>query len=260
MQMEKMVIFHRLNDENMRPALERWFRKNHIPDTLTQTPWTVKYVMYRACPPPPGAENLATYNYRLHESYAIDYHERRGAKGLLAMEPEPGNHAITAQIMHIPAEPTEDFMGGECTLLSRTILRWVCAYRWPKNADKKKCEDWYLNVHVPEIMKQPGLTRFFSHKAIEFEGSPLPLTTELNADELDAIGWLRHWDRVSEMWYENNNGWVESNITNPPQYTKPDFATLDTFPFFKPEEDFVSCFILETPDLDMTKQMYPGYF
>ena len=36
MPMEKMVIFHNLLDENARPAMERWFRRSHVPDVLTQ--------------------------------------------------------------------------------------------------------------------------------------------------------------------------------------------------------------------------------
>lgn len=38
MTMEKMVIFHNLLDENARPAMERWFRRSHVPDVLTQYP------------------------------------------------------------------------------------------------------------------------------------------------------------------------------------------------------------------------------
>ena len=44
MTMEKMVIFHNLLDENARPAMERWFRRSHVPDVLAQYPWTNRYV------------------------------------------------------------------------------------------------------------------------------------------------------------------------------------------------------------------------
>ncbi|MBQ9030488.1 MAG: hypothetical protein IJ106_03430 [Parasporobacterium sp.] len=40
MTMEKMVIFHNLLDENLRPAMGRWFRRSHVPDVLTLCPWT----------------------------------------------------------------------------------------------------------------------------------------------------------------------------------------------------------------------------
>lgn len=62
MPMEKMVIFHNLLDENARPAMERWFRRSHVPDVLTQYPWTNRYLMYRPVPAPPrGAGCRAVY-------------------------------------------------------------------------------------------------------------------------------------------------------------------------------------------------------
>jgi hypothetical protein len=37
-------------------------------------------------------------------------------------------------------------------------------------------------------------------------------------------------------------------IVSPPTYTKPPWATRDTYPFFAPFRDFVSTFVLETPE------------
>lgn len=259
--MEKMIIFHRLTNENFRPIMERWFRKEHAPDVLVQTPWTLRYLLYRACPPPPGAhEMFGTYDYRIHESWAPNIRERRGTKGLLGMAPDPVPTAIQAQIVYVPAEPTEDFLGQDIQLEEHSILRWVTAFHYPEGADKKACDDWYLNVHVPEVMKQPGLIRFFSHKCVAFEGSLLPITTSDNNQALEKMGWPRHWDRLSEMWYENNDGWVDSVITNPPQYTKPDWATADEYPFLAPEQDFISTFLLESPEYDMAKMFRQAYY
>ena len=33
-----------------------------MPEVLTQTPWTVRYLMYRCVPPPPGAEDFGHFN------------------------------------------------------------------------------------------------------------------------------------------------------------------------------------------------------
>lgn len=35
MQMDKMTVFHNLLDENARPAMERWFRRSHVPDVVS---------------------------------------------------------------------------------------------------------------------------------------------------------------------------------------------------------------------------------
>lgn len=62
---------------------------------------------------------------------------------------------------------------------------------------------------------------------------------------------FKKWHRVTELWYENNNGWVASVVKNPPSYTRPGWATHEGFPFLVPGEEFISTFILEHPDQDM---------
>ena len=257
MEMEKMVIFHRLTDENLRPATERWFRRYHVPEVLCQYPWTVRYLLYRPVPPPPGGEDFALYDYRIHENWAQDFHQRRSGRGLLPMTPGPQG-SVKAEIVHIPAEPTEDFFGQELTYEGHSILRWVVAIRYPKGVDKQEGEDWFLNTHVPEVMRQPGLIRFFSHKCVEFEGDPLPISTK--DSEGKGHEESRHWDRLYELWYENNEGWVESILRNPPAYTKPAWASWDRYPFLKPEEDLISTFILESPDCDFTREFRQMYY
>lgn len=254
MQMSKLLIIHKINDENDRPALERWFNRYHVPEVLTQSPWTVRYLLYRPVPCPPGAENYGVYGYRVHENWVIDNSMRRGEKGLLSMTEQPG--ACDAIVVNMPAEPTEDFLGGEKHYEDHTILRWVTAFRYPDGVSKEEGEDWYLNVHVPEVMKQPGLTRFFSTKTYPPRGSILPQADFMDHDNL----FFKHWDRVSEMWYENNNGWVDSILTNPPQYTKPDWATHDQYPFLIPGSEFISTFLLERPDHDFTRERTRLYY
>jgi len=67
------------------------------------------------------------------------------------------------------------------------------------------------------------------------------------------------WHRVSELWYENSNGWVESILTNPPEYAKPSWGTYDRYPFFEPGVDFASMFILERPTDDWVRSITPIY-
>ncbi len=108
-------------------------------------------------------------------------------------------------------------------------------------------------------MQIQGLIRFFSHKAVEFEGSALPITTDDNKEEGSEKlkNMMRHWDRLSELWFECNDDWTKGLIENPPAFTKPEWATLDKFPFLEPGVDFVHTFILESPDCDFTKHFLP---
>ncbi len=165
--------------------------------------------------------------------------------------------ACDAIVVNMPAEPTEDFFGSNCSIDDHTILRWVTVFRYPDNISVEEGEDWYLNVHAPEVMKQPGLTRFFSTKAYISEKNPL-LQAE-NFTEHDNL-FYKQWHRVSELWYENNNGWVDSIINNPPKYTKPKWATYDKYPFLIPGSEFISTFILERPDHDFIKEFKAQYF
>ena len=128
--------------------------------------------------------------------------------------------------------------------------------------DKEACDRFFLETQANEIMQMPGLIRFFSHKAIEFEGSALPITTQDNKEEGGAklANFMRHWDRLSELWFECNDDWVNAVKKNPPPFTKPAWATSATFPFLKPGEDFVHTFLLEAPDCDFTKTSQPLYY
>ena len=257
-----MVVFHNLLDENARPAMERWFRRSHVPDVLTQYPWTSRYLLYRPVPAPEGAADEGLYTYRIHENWAYDISLRRGGKGLIGMTPEPYKDVIKADVIHIPAEPTEDFFGDDWTYEEHSILRWVTAYRYPAGVPADECDDFFLNVQAKEIMQMPGLIRFFSHKAVEFEGSALPLTTGDNKEEGSEklSNFMRHWNRLSELWFECNDDWTNALIKDPPEFTKPSWATSDKFPFLKPGEDFIHTFILESPDADLTKTYSPLYY
>ncbi|MFP3154702.1 hypothetical protein LQZ18_09825 [Lachnospiraceae bacterium ZAX-1] len=258
MEMNKLLIVHKINDENDRPALERWFTRYHVPEVLVQSPWMVRYLLYRVVPAPPGGEAYGYYNYRVHENWALDNSMRRGMKGILSMTPQPG--ACDAVIANIPAEPTDDFLGGGNTFDSHTILRWVTVFRYPDGVSFEEGEDWYLNVHVPEVKKQPGLHRFFSYKVNQLDGPPLPKGNEEDdfAEHEDLF--FKQWHRVSEMWYDNNNGWVDSIIKNPPAYTKPTWATHDSYPFLIPGKEFISTFLLESPEHDFVREKFQLYY
>jgi hypothetical protein len=161
---------------------------------------------------------------------------------------------MSAIVVNVPAEPTEDFLGAGLRHNEKTILRWLIAFRYPDGVLESEGEDWYLNVHAPEVCSQPGLIRFFSHKAVaSVQPSPLPSSNAQKPFMTPSPLFFKKWHRVTELWYENNNGWVESVLNNPPHYTRPDWATHGGVPFLVPGKEFISTFILEHPDQDMLR-------
>ena len=94
-------------------------------------------------------------------------------------------------------------------------------------------------------MKQPGLFRCFSHKAIR---DPIKLPGHWAPDGALPPGIATHgWLRLVEMWYESFDAWHRSVIDSPPAYTPPIWATYDRYPFLEPYTDFISAFLLERP-------------
>ena len=262
--MEKTIVMHRLDNLNDIPAFERWFRERHCPEVLNQAPWFTRYCLFRCLPPPPGAEELTWCNYRVHENCVRDRDERRGVNGLMSFTPWPKGASMQTTVASIPAEPTDDFFGATLRPSDKTILRWLQFIKYPSGITLQEGEDWFLNTHVPEVIQQPGLIRFFSHKALPDDGRPpvpvskkqAPYKGSQSHNILNGI----HWDRVNELWYENNNGWVASNVTHKPHYTKPSWANYEHYPFFRPGQNFASAFLLEYPDQDFLRTSHYTYF
>lgn len=255
--MAKLVLFHKLLDENERPALERWFYRYHVPEVLQQSPWMVKYQLFRPVPPPPGAESLNVFGYRVHENWAFDPGFRRPPRGALSMTKEPGNHCIEGAGIQVPAAPTEDFMGWEASFDDHTILRWLYMISYPEGVSQEEGDEWFINVHAPEVMKQPKLTRFLSYKACPQAGLLTPHRPRADKADVSNKKTQKVYHRLVELWYENNDGWVESNITNPPTYTAPPWAKYDKYPFFEPGVDFACTFLLERPEEVYTQTSRP---
>jgi hypothetical protein len=250
----KTIILHHLLDMNDLPAAERWFYRYHIPEVMRNYPVMTRYVSYRAVPPPPGAEKFGYYNYKIHEN--ISSSDQYGQIGLMAGTKEVV--PLKVIMVNVPLTPTEDFMGKGFSLDEKTVLRWVIAIKYPEGVSLEEGDKWYLNVHAKEVMKQPGLTRFFSYRIIQPKAPPAGpggMGSFLHPNSIFTGGW----HRISEQWYENSNGWVNSIIKNPPKYTKPKWAKYDKYPFLEPDVDFGSTFILERPTDDWMKEIPQFY-
>ncbi len=248
--MIKTFVVHHLPDTDDLPAAERWFARLHIPEVLRNRP--LSYVSFRAAPPPAGAEAYGYFNYKVHENLAPG--DEEPPLGLAAMSPEVV--PLDVVMVTVPAVPTDDFLGREVSLEERTVLRWFCVFRYPQGVDPDEADAWYREVHAPEVLRQPGLTRFFSYRVqpprFAIRGGRPPFLHPRSTFSSD-------WHRVSELWYEDARGWKQSVVAAPPAYTAPPWATRDTYPFLRPREEFVSTFLLERPSDDWLRDVRPFY-
>jgi len=263
----KMVLLVNIPSMNDLPASERWLLKEHAMETLSWIgPWLDEYVSYRVVPPPPDLyDEVMQYGYYNWRVTNHVYNEPTPPPTKLWTIVAPVPHPVrpqaqnveqiyTTQIsgrreappMHalcfVPFEPTQDFMGRELDYRKTSILRWVSIFKYPDGVPVEEGEQWYLDIHSKEVMQQPGLIRYYSFRTIQYPGHP-----------------SYPWHRVTELWYENFDGWKKAVIDSPPSYSPPTWKKHNKYPFLEPFVDFVSAFILERPTNDFLRD-YMGYF
>jgi hypothetical protein len=222
-------------------AVERWYCRHHGPEIARRFgPWLTRLESYLPVSPPLEAQAYGFHNWRVTEAWWRELPEP-GAKGNFSftLPPVPAKGAAC----FVPAQPTEDFMGGQYQPDEKNVLRWCVLFRYPAGVSPEEADRWFLDVHAKEVMQQPGLYRFFSYRVIQ-EAIALPGTWP-RAFEGKMV--FSGWHRFCELWYENFDDWRRSVIEAPPRYTRPSWAKYDKYPFFEPYVDFVSSFLLERP-------------
>ena len=225
-------------------AMERWYYKDHAPEIVRRYgPWLARHESYLPVDAPPEARAFGFYNWRVTDGWWRELPEP-GAKGAMAFTVPPVWPEVAA--CFIPAQPDHDFLGSDIQPYERQVLRWFCLIRYPEGVSRAEGDDWFVNVHAPEAMRQPGLYRFFSHATVD-PGVGLPGTWPPAAIAPMRAGLRPRWDRLVELWYESFDDWHRSVIAAPPAYTKPSWATSPDYPFLAPRRDFACSFLLERP-------------
>ncbi len=236
--MIKSIVLHDIPISHV-AGMERWYFRDHAPEINRRYgPWLTRHESYLPVDAPADARAYGFYNWRLTEGWWREIPEP-GPKGTLSFTVPPVVPKVAA--CFVPAQPTEDFLGHELQPHERDILRWYVLFKYPDGVPFDEGDGWYLDVHVPEVMRQPGLYRFFSYRVIQ-EPIELPGTWPGGTPPISY-----RWDRLSELWYETFDAWRESVVVSPPAYTRPPWATYEDFPFLEPFVDFVSTFLLERP-------------
>lgn len=240
--MIKSIVLHDIPIDDI-AAMERWYYKDHSPEIVRRYgPWSVRHESYLPIAAPFDARQFGFFNWRMTEGWWREM-PKPGAQGALAFTLPPVTPRVAT--CFVPAQPTEDFCGSGTQPHERQVLRWFVMFKYPDGVTTEDGERWFLDTHVPELMRQPKLWRFFSYKTIK-DPIALPGTWPPNhVPPHQSI--MPRWDRVCEFWYENFADWRSSVLEIPPAYTAPEWASHPGFPFLKPDVDFVSTFLLERP-------------
>lgn len=240
--MIKSIVLHDIPMDHV-AAMERWYWRDHSPEVVRRFgPWETRHDSWLPVDAPPEARKFGFYNWRMTVGWWRDL-PLPGPQGELSFTQPPVWPKVAT--CFVPAQPTDDFMGWEIQPGERNVLRWFILIHYPEGVSKEEGEQWFKQVHAPEVMRQPGLYRFFSYKVLDGP-MPLPGTWSPSAHPPEGMV-MPMWDRVIELWYDNFDDWRRSVIEQPPAYTKPVWATADAYPFLEPYRDFVSTFILERP-------------
>jgi hypothetical protein len=279
-QMVKEVVFGLFLDAPNEEAADDFYINYHAPETIRVSgPWLRWYVMYRPYDPPQEAvERFGAVKGRYAElwfSSKEEYQTRpnHGAWSLPSWEtnqnlkmPKGAKYATM-----LPALPTEEFYDPDPNPAKTPVIRWVTAIRYPDGVSEEEGEEWFLNVHAKETLKQPGLLKFVSYKTLERGGmgkSPggaamppmpegdrskqmpeMPEGMSGGRDGMPAAGpgMMKSWVRINEYWYTDFDAWRKAVIESPPEYTAPSWG--GEYPFV----EMGSTFIKYLPDVDFLR-------
>jgi len=232
----------------------RWYREIHGPEYLRYWgPYMTRYETYRSYDAPADAiQTFGTWNNRTAEMWFISYEHWQeamqpwgGATPPKVVEtPNPNDWKIVNCL--IPSRPTQNFMGTTLAPEDKTIVRWITMIRYPEGVSADEGDKWFLDIHSQEVMKQPGLLRYFSFRTLDADHPRRP-TPQVP----------RPFHRLVEQWYEDFEGWRKAVLESGIKYTPPPWAEINAPPFLKPGVNFVNTFIGETPEIDFMRDVRP---
>lgn len=246
--MYRSYALHQI-DPNDIARTERWYATRHGPEIARRYgPWLARFESFRPVELPADAQEYGTTNYLCTEGIWRSMPEPDD-RGFLGMT-QPQRHARPFSCI-VPVQPTEDFKGREDAPEDHPILRWVQLLEYPDGVDKQAADTWYTGVFAQAACGQKSLNRFFSFRTVEEDihvaghwsvGETTP--------EYRGVPGDHRWDRVTEMWFDDFDGWRAFVGADLPV---PAWAQENRFPYLKPCSNFVSAFLLEMPAYDWLK-------
>jgi hypothetical protein len=228
-------------------SMERWYNRDHAPEIVRRYgPWLTRFESYLPVPAPADAQEYGFYNWRMTEGWWRELPAGDLEKDAFFTPPRISPRVAAC---FVPVRPTEVFVQGGFLPLEKAPIRWLMLLRYPDGVSCEQGEEWFLSTHAPEVAQQPGLLRFHGYQVILED---LTVPGNWRADTAPPGEQVQtSWHRVSELWYETFDDWRQAVGTTPPAYTKPSWATQETFPFV----DVASTFLLERPNDDYLKDL-----
>jgi hypothetical protein len=232
-------------------AMERWYHRDHAPEILRRYgPWMTRFECYLPVPAPVDAQAYGLYNWRMTEIWWRELPEAQDESDLFF---SPAKTSARVAACFVPPQPTETFVAADSLPLDKAPLRWLILFHYPERVSREQGEEWFVDVHAPELAKLPSLYRFFSYRVVQ-EVTKVP--GRWREDTLPPAGHVRaSWDRVIELWYETFDDWAESMAASTHLLTRPDWATRAEYPWVEPFVDFASAFLLERPNDDFLRDL-----
>lgn len=261
--MVKEIAFGVMENGPNEAAIEKEYLVNHGPQiTALSGEYMYKYQLWLPYEPPEDAvENFGAVRgryaelwYPTRETYEnrpgggppgedgrVQMPEGAGARGdQRGMQGPPGADGDRGSpvpweetrpekrvVALVPGTPTEIFLDKVTEYDKAPAIRWMIAVRYPEDVSVEEGEKWFLNTHVKEAVKQPGLLKFASYRVIDELTNTGPTDT-------------RNWVRINEYWYEDFAAWREAVIESPPKYTVPSWG--GKYPFVEMQSTFIPYF------------------
>lgn len=270
--MRSLIFVHCPKQKNWH-RLQHWMYYHHVPESMAKFgPFVSKYTYYHALPLPETAENFGGRNFVLTEHYwMVNPMDSRAMVNALSeyfppqalvwqghlpdqesyeVEMFNGDEARTKKgnkndgtnpfvYVFLPMWWEEDFKGSGRTLEDGCNYRWIFAIRYPDEITFEEGEKWFHEQFIPAFQEMPETTRILSSQIIR----------EVN----DCA-----YHRVTEIWFEDNEVWLQAMKKANEHLEIPVWAKQKTFPFFEPQEEIVSMFMSDMPG-DEHYFQYGGY-
>jgi hypothetical protein len=137
--MIKSIVVHDIPISHV-AGMERWYYKDHAPEINRRFgPWLTRHESYLPVDAPVDARAFGFYNWRVTEGWWREIPET-GPKGNLSFTAPPVWPKVAT--CFVPAQPTEDFTGGEFQPREKNVLRWYILFRYPDGVSTREGEPY----------------------------------------------------------------------------------------------------------------------
>jgi len=253
--------------------LDRYYLGHHGPEIVQFSgAWLRKYQLWLPYDPPKEAvERFNAVKGRYAELWFGSEEEYldRPAHGPMSKATFKSVGENKQTVVMVPAKPTEEFYDPDPNNAETPLFRWVQIIRYPDNISVEEGEKWFLNVHAPEALKQPGLMKFVSYRVLTETGDKMNQMMQKSTNASSggsqpagaapggsgpgggpSLSQKKSWVRVNEYWYKDEAAWRKAVLESPPKYTAPSWG--GTYPFV----EMISTFIPYMNDVDFLKGGY----